>query len=216
MNCCSPINVDTGRVFSRFAGLHRVRFRLLGFERTQRQLLQGIKAAGLEHAELLEVGCGPGYLHQALLRAGAARAIGVDLSAGMLDLARAAAEAGGLAQRTDYRLGDFVALADRLPDADITILDKVVCCYPDWQALLDRSLAKTRRFYALTYPRDRGLTRLGVSLMGWGLGSMGCCYQPYLHDPKKIQARIVDHGFRMFYSALTFAWHTQVFERTAP
>ena len=42
MNCCAAINADTGRFFSRFAGLHRLRFRLFGFERTQRQLMQGI------------------------------------------------------------------------------------------------------------------------------------------------------------------------------
>ncbi len=213
MNCCSGIATDTGRFFSWLVGLHAIRFRLLGFEKTQRQLIDGIKRSDVSGAVLLEVGCGPGYLHQALLRAGAERATGVDLAEGMLSMARAEAQKGGLEQRTNYRRGDFVRIADDLPDADVTILDKVVCCYPDWQALLDKSLGKTRRLYALTFPRDQAITRTGVRFMGWGLNLFGCCYQPYVHDPEKIEARICGHGFRKVYAANTASWHTQVYAR---
>lgn len=213
MNCCSPIQTDTGRLFSWFALPHRLRFRLFGLEKTQRQLIQGIKQAGLDGAELLEIGCGPGYLHQTLLRSGAASATGVDLAEGMLTEARTAAQVAGLEKRTEYRLGDFVELANELPDADITILDKVVCCYPDWQALLDRSLEKTRRVYALTYPRDRTFTRAGGRIMSWGLNLINCCYQPYIHDPALIEQRILEHGFQKTYEVLTSGWHTQVYTR---
>jgi magnesium-protoporphyrin O-methyltransferase len=213
MSCCAPIVADTGRLFSRFAAWHRWRFRLLGFERTQRQLIEGIRQGGMEDAELLEIGCGPGYLHRELLRGGAERATGVDLSEGMLDIARSEAQREGLAERTDYRLGDFTRLADTLPDAEVVILDKVVCCYPDWQTLVDLSLRKSRRLYALTYPRDRRLTRAGLRLMRWGLGRFGCCYQPYIHDPERIQAHVREMGLRPVYQALTATWITQVFAR---
>jgi magnesium-protoporphyrin O-methyltransferase len=140
--------------------------------------------------------------------------MGVDLSTGMLAEARKAAKTAGLEDCTDYRLGDFVQLANEVPDADITILDKVVCCYPDWEALLDRSLEKTRQIYALTYPRDRISTRAGGRLLHWGMQLIHCCYQPYIHDPFKIQQRILEHGFSHSYQALTNSWHTQVYRRT--
>ena len=130
MNCCAAINADTGRFFSRFAGLHRLRFRLFGFERTQRQLIRGMSDDGIEGATLLEIGCGPGYLHRALLRSGASRATGVDLSAGMLTIARTGAQAEGLADRTAYMQGDFTQIAGQVPDADAVLLDNVICCYP--------------------------------------------------------------------------------------
>lgn len=217
MTTCCASNADTGRFFSRFAGLYHWRFRLFGFEKTQRQLIEGIRAAGFAGAELLEVGCGAGHLHQHLLEEGAARALGVDLSAAMLTMARTQASARGLEQCTRYRRGDFVQIADDLRPADITILDKVVCCYPDWQTLLDATLKTTRRVCALTYPRDRSTTRAGVRLMGFGLRLVGCCYQPYLHDPKQIQTRIHEHGFHRTYHALTASWVTEVYCReTAP
>ncbi|MFZ0257282.1 MAG: class I SAM-dependent methyltransferase [Gammaproteobacteria bacterium] len=215
MTACYTSNADTGRFFSRLAGLYRLHFRLFGFENTQRQLIEGTRRAGFRGAELLEVGCGAGHLHQRLLEDGAARALGVDLSQTLLAVAQAQAKAQGLEQRTAYRLGDFVQIADEIPEADITILDKVVCCYPDWQALVDATLTKTRRVYALTYPRDRSTTRAGVWLMRRGLRLLGCCYQPYLHDPERIQTRILDHGFRRTFKALTASWMTEVYSREA-
>lgn len=213
MTCCAPINADTGRLFSRVAGLNRLRLRWLGPEATQRQLIDGIQAEGLAGAELLEIGCGTGYLHQALLRLGAGRAIGVDLSEKMLAIARAEARTAGLGVRTEYRQGDFTGMAEDLPETDIVILDKVVCCYPDWQTLVEHSLRKTRRLYALTYPRDRALTRAGVRIMRWGLWIARCCYQPYIHDPFLIQEAIQAKGFRRVYRAKTISWLTEVYCR---
>lgn len=212
MTCCSAINADTGRFFSTFAGLHRLRHRWLGFERTQRQLMEGLRLGGIAEAQLLEIGRGPGYLHRALLREGAARAAGVDLSGRMLDIARREAQADGLAERTSYSQGDFTLIADQLPDADVTILDKVIC-YPDWEGLLARSLAKTRRLYAFTIPRDRALTRIGLAAMRWGLGRAGCCYRPFIHDLEKIADRLIASGFHHIHEARTATWVTQVYAR---
>lgn len=213
MTCCAAINQDTGRFFSRFAAWHRWRFRIFGLERTQRQLLGGIRQAGIDGATLLEVGCGPGYLHRALLRQGAERATGVDLSAGMLEIARAGAAAEGLAGRTDYLQGDFTLMADQIADADVVILDKVICCYPDWLGLVQRSLDKARRCYALTIPRDRALTRAAIKAMRWGLRGMGCCYQPFIHDPERIDGQIRAGGFRLVDQALTPLWLTRTYTR---
>ena len=213
MNCCAAINADTGRFFSRFAGLHRLRFRLFGFERTQRQLIRGVRAGGIDGATLLEVGCGPGYLHRALLGLGASQATGVDLSAGMLATALAGAKAEGLADRTVYVQGDFTQIADEIPEADVVVLDKVICCYPDWGSLVDRSLLKTRHLYAFTIPRDRALTRAGLKAMRWGLQGIGCCYQPFIHDVAQIDARILAGGFRRTYQARTAGWLTRVYAR---
>jgi magnesium-protoporphyrin O-methyltransferase len=213
MGCCSVPAADTGRFFSRLARLHRIRFKLFGFETSQRHLLEGIKQQGHTGARLLEIGCGPGYLHQALLKSGAARATGIDLSERMMVEARALARSEGLAEVTDYRQGDFVELAGELNDADVTVLDKVLCCYPDVASLVDRSLDKTRKVYGLTYPRDRALTRAGMGLMACLLRLLGSSFRPYVHDPSFIEARIVQHGFEKTYTNQTLAWLTQVYTR---
>jgi hypothetical protein len=49
--------------------------------------------------------------------------------------------------------------------------------------------------------------------MGWGLHRLGCCYEPYIHDPAAIAARVRDNGLRRVYVARTSTWLTEVYAR---
>ena len=215
MTCCQAPLADTSRFFSRCARWYRLRHQLFGFERSQQQLIEGVQQTGVEQASLLEIGCGPGYVHQTLLCGGASSALGVELSARMLTEARHLARWQGLTHRTSYRQGDFVDLASEVAPADVTILDKVVCCYPDAQLLLRLSLACTRRTFALTYPRDRALTRLDMRLAGLWLKLLGSQFRPYIHDPLAIERTVLTTGFEKRYARVTPIWLTQIYVRPA-
>ena len=186
MTSCCVHNRDTGRFFGWFARRYRKRFARKGFEPSQKQLVEGLTRSGVGGATLLEIGCGVGYLHQRLLQAGAASAVGVDLSSRMLEEARAEAIEQGMAERTDYRVGDFVELADTIAPADIVILDKVICCYPDADALVRQSARIAARVYAFTIPRDRWTVRITLWLGRSMLALIRCGFRSHVHDPKTI------------------------------
>ena len=213
MGSCCVHNRDAGRFFGWFAKLYRRRFARKGLEPSQTQLMQGLLASGINHASLLDIGCGTGYLHQRLLQAGAANATGVDLSAAMLGEARAQAREEGLAGRTDYREGDFVELADALAPADIVILDKVICCYPDADALVHTSARKAKRVYAFTIPRDRWTVRFGLAAGRILLALIRCRFRSYVHDPASIDRWLTRLGFTLVFEESTFAWLTRTYSR---
>jgi magnesium-protoporphyrin O-methyltransferase len=215
MSTCCVHNRDTGRFFGWFARRYRKRFARKGFEPSQKHLIEGLTRSGFSGATLLEVGCGVGYLHQRLLLSGAANAVGVDLSAKMLDQARAGAREQGLAERADYRQGDFVELADTLAPADIVILDKVICCYPDADALVHRSALMAKRVYAFTIPRDRWSVRFGLWAGRLLLSLIRCGFRAYVHDLPAIDRWLKDAGFERVFEDSTFAWLTRVYARRA-
>ena len=66
-----------------------------------------------------------------------------------LETARRVLKSRFASRQTEFVLGDFVALADKVT------LDRVVCCYPDDKALLEAAAARARRLVAFTYPRNR-------------------------------------------------------------
>jgi magnesium-protoporphyrin O-methyltransferase len=213
MQCCNPTPAGATRFFSWFARRSRRHYQKKGLGKAQKQLVDGIREAGFEGASVLDIGCGIGFLHQELLKAGAAHAVGVDLSEKMLAEARTLARQQRLEGQTDYRAGDFVEMAAALPDVDITILDKVVCCYPDAQTLVTRSSEKTAKVYALTYPRDHLFNRIMVALEAAFLWIIRVDFRPYVHDPDELEKWIRAQGFHKRAEQLTWVWLTQVYAR---
>jgi magnesium-protoporphyrin O-methyltransferase len=215
MTSCCTHNRDTGRFFGWFARRDRRRFASKGLEPSQKQLVEGLRRSGFAGASLLEIGCGVGYLHQRLLQDGAASAIGIDLSAKMLDEARDQARVQGLAERTEYREGDFVELADSMAPADVVILDKVICCYPDAERLVQRSAHKAARAYAFTIPRDRSSVRFALWSTSLVLKLMRCSFRARVHSPEAIDSRLTDAGFERVFQESTFIWLTRVYARAS-
>ncbi len=213
MSCCCPHSKSGGRIFSFFAKSYRRRFIKKGFEPSQIQLIKGLEQAECKDASLLEVGSGVGYLHQVLLEQGAKSAVGIDLAPEMLKEAQAWADQKGLTDRVKYLQGDFIELLDQVEVADITILDKVVCCYPHAELLVTSSAAKTRRAYALTYPRKRWFIKLVIEMMAVGLKLIRSDFRAFVHNPDDIERWIIEAGFKKSYQAQTFIWLTQIYTK---
>jgi hypothetical protein len=59
-----------------------------------------------------------------------------------------------------FQHGNMVAIAPMLSASDIVTLDRVICCYDDMPALVERSAALAERLYGVVYPRDTWWFRL--------------------------------------------------------
>lgn len=213
MTCCQQPLHGTNRFFSKNAGSYLKKFRKRGLAKEQRLLLEGIVSSDIGGMSILEIGCGVGGLHLTLLRWGAASAVGVDIAEGMLEGARTLSREFGFEERTRYLLGDFVRLEKTVASADITLLDKVVCCYEDLETLLGTSLAKTGKVYALSFPRSNLMMRLLISF-GIAAGKLlRWSFHPYWHDWQALTESIQAAGFRQTYRRATFFWDVRVFAR---
>lgn len=213
MSTCCCHAQSAGRFFSFFARRSRKRYKRKGFEASQKQLITGLEQVGYRGATVLDIGCGVGHLHQTLLEQGARSAVGIDLAPRMLAEARDWAEQRGLSDRVSYIEGDFMIL-DGIDSTDITLLDKVVCCYPDAHGLVEQSLAKTNHTYGLTYPRDRWFIRLGVGVIACLLWLIRSDFRSYVHDPVQIERWITGKGFHKRFEARTATWLTQVYAKS--
>ncbi len=213
MSCCCPEARSASKFFSFFARNYRKRYAKKGLEPSQKQLVDGLRQADFQDASLLEIGSGVGYLHQTLIEEGAASAVGIDLSPRMISEATAGAEEKGLSDHVRYIVDDFVGIEEVLEQADITILDKVICCYPDADGLVHKSLGRTRRVYALIYPRDRWFLRAGSRFIAGVFFLLRVQFRNYIHDPTMIEAWITIEGFNKKYENQTTAWLTQVYVR---
>ncbi len=164
-------------------------------------LLDALEEAGLRQRTVLDLGCGIGDLAIEAVRRGASSARGYDLSPKAIGEARRLASDRGVGDRTAFEVGDASDLD--LPSADAVVLNRVFCCYPNVDALLERSLAAAGSVYGFTMPRSTGLVGLGGRLQArlgnWWMRRRPRRYggfQVFIHDVDAIDARVRSAGFR--------------------
>ena len=214
MNTCCPRAIQgTDKFFSKTSKRYLKRFRKKGLAKEQKFLIEGISLSKIDDKTILEIGCGVGGLHLTLLQQGAHSAVGINIAQGMLEGAKALSKELNMETQTEYILGDFVQLNGKIGDEDITILDKVICCYEDVKTLLDKSLTKTRNIYALSFPKSNFLIKLFFAI-SITLGKLlRWSFHPYWHDWDAAVKRIELAGFKQMYQNATFFWDVRVFER---
>jgi magnesium-protoporphyrin O-methyltransferase len=183
-----------------------------------RRLLAEMTDVAEKRPTVLELGCGPGSLTLALLDRGASHATGIDLSPASVEVARERATAAGLGDRAEYRVGDGAAVP--LEPHDWVILDKVLCCYADLDALLARSMAAAGRRYVFVVPDSRGWWGLLGRALVWlenatnSLRGRPC--PGYVHDIAVIEGRLEAAGFRRARPSINVRfWYLAVFDRAA-
>ena len=160
MECCSVNGLD--RIFNKSRARKESNSYLKkGLDKRARKLADFLKGESLSEATLLDVGCGVGGLHLELLKHGAGKAIGVDVSPAYVEAASSLARELGFQNVVEYHVGDFVEQERDIPTADIVLLDRVVCCYPDMEPLVTAYARHAQRLYALTYPRRTWWMRVG-------------------------------------------------------
>ena len=215
MNCCCapPPTQGTNDFFSQRAAKFLRKFRKKGLDKETRLLEQGILGGAIAGASILEIGCGVGGLHMRLLQQGAATATGIDIAAGMIDGARQLSAELGLDHRVQYSIGDFAAQPEPFEKADIVIMDKVVCCYEQIDLLMRESLIRASTTYAIVFPRDTPLSRIGFQMFIAALRIIRLRFHPFWHDWEKMNGTIIASGFEEQYSASTLLWTARVYRR---
>jgi hypothetical protein len=187
-----------------------------GPDETTRALIDAVVREGVEGLSLLDIGGGIGAIQLELLAAGAIRADAVDASEAYVVTARDEAARRGYGDRISARVGDFVTLAPVVDPADVVTLDRVVCCYPDVDALLGAAAGKAARVVGLVYPRDTWWNRFaGRVINAWSWLTRDAT-RWYLHPTARVDEVMRRAGFAARRPVKrSFIWQVVLYRRAA-
>ena len=129
---------------------------------TTRLLRDGVVELGLNNGSLLDIGGGVGALTFELLERGMDAAVVADASIAYVRTAIEEAIRRKRSRSVRVVYGDVLEVSKDLPSADLVTLDRVVCCYPSYQTILDEATRHALRAIALSYPRDRWIVRAAM------------------------------------------------------
>lgn len=182
---------------ARFARRRADRYRRKGLDATAQRLVDVLAAPGVEGAAVLEIGGGAGEIGLELLRRGATSATNLELSPAYDVAASALITEAGMTGRVHRRLVDIATDPLAVEPADIVVLHRVVCCYPDVDALVGAAASLTRRRLVLTYPQQRGWIGAGLAMVNAYLRLRRCGFRTYLHPVTRIAGTAEQHGLTL-------------------
>ena len=213
-DCCTPKGYKW--VFSeRSAQNEARRYRRSGLDPTSRRIVEFLKGQGIDGRTVLEVGGGIGAIQIELLKAGAARATSVELTPTYEEVAKQLLADAGLTDRVDRRIMDFAQASDQVEQADIVIMNRVLCCYPDMPRLAGAAADHARKTLVVTFPRRTWWTRSGLGIANIVLQLTRREFHIFVHKPAEIIATSERHGLRPVVNQPGFLWQLAALGRGA-
>ncbi len=210
--CCGAEGYDE-EFSDRFARRMARRYRRRGLTRPAREIVAFLTSAGIEGASVLEIGGGVGELHVELLRRGAARATNLEIATSYEAQAQALQREAGVAGLVERRIHDIASDPGSVEPADVVVLHRVVCCYPDYERLLGAAAGKATRLLAFSHPQVNPLTRSLAWLDELPGRMKGTSFRGYLHPPEAMVAVAVRAGLQETFRASAFPWRVVGLQR---
>ena len=189
------------------------RFRKHGLTRTQERLIEFLAERGIEGATVLEIGGGVGEIQIELLRRGAASATNLEISTNYEDEALLLLEDKGMTGRVTRRFLDIATAPDDVEPADVVVLHRVVCCYPDYERLLAAAGSHARRLLVFSHPPHNGVTRLALRWDNALRRLKRNDFRAFVHTPRAMVDVLTAQGLTPRYRHHSLIWDVVGLER---
>ena len=176
-------------------------------------MVEFLERRGIEGATVLEIGGGVGEIQIELLKAGAAHAVNLELSPGYDEEAERLLHEAELEGRVDRRLHDIAVDPEGVEAADVVLLHRVVCCYPDYERLLGAAAQRARRFLVFSYPPRNAISRLFVTVENLVFRVLRKEYRSFTHPPSAMLGVLAERGLRRTFEHHTLVWQVAGLER---
>ena len=167
----------------------------------------------MEGLTLLEVGGGIGAIQIELLKAGLARAVSVELTPTYEESAAELLREAGFEDRVERRVMDFVNAGAEIEAADIVVMNRVICCYPDLPRLAGAAADHARGLLVMSFPKERWWTRAIVWMSNLGMAIMRREFRIFLHPMAQILAIGDRHGLRLSVNQPGVFWQIAALRR---
>jgi hypothetical protein len=213
-DCCSPKGYRW--IFSeRNARAEAQRYRRKGLDPTSRRMVDYLKQRGVDGRTLLEVGGGVGAIQIELLKAGVTRAVSVELTPTYEQAALELLREAGLENRVERRVLDFARSSAGFEVADIVIMNRVICCYPDMPVLAGAAAERTGEVLVMSFPKETWWTRMILAFGNLALRVTRRQFQVFIHPPDQILAEARRHGLHNAVDLPGLFWQIVAVQRAA-
>ncbi|MHA2098216.1 MAG: class I SAM-dependent methyltransferase [Candidatus Kariarchaeaceae archaeon] len=175
------------------------------------------KIVEVDASSALDIGCGAGGILLALQSKGVEKVYGVDASEEAIKLASMRFEKFGKIEGFEGIHSDMADV--QTPVTDAVSLHRVLCCFPDYIQLIEKSTAKDATVIVMTYPRSRLINKF-LTLLENGFLSLVSIFKKrirglkgYNHSEREVRSEMETRGYSLSHEKIGFYWKTEVYTK---
>jgi magnesium-protoporphyrin O-methyltransferase len=211
MSCCTDC---TNNHFGDKIALRDLNsFRTKGIKKSTKPLLQILSKLDLKGMHLLDIGGGIGVVSHGLRDSGLSEITHNDISDAYLNTFKIEFGSQLKGIKVDVLKGDFTEVSDQVDEVDIVTLDKSICCYPNYNDLVSKSIVKAKTWYAYVIPRDTWWVKLFHFFGELPKTFRGDPFKSFVYPVDKIERIVLDHGFTKYAQEYQREWLICVFRK---
>ena len=174
------------------------------------QIKQIIKDKNLVHS-VVDVGSGAGGILAELVSLGIEKGTGIDLSPKMIEAAKSRIEKC-CENKVNFIQGNFVDI--ELENHDAISMHKVMCCYFDSNALLNKAISLNPEVIAFTLLRERFLTKSIGKILFFLKKVRPSTFIIHVHKLKHLDQVLLKSGYTMVNEMKSgFIWTTRTYKK---
>ena len=108
---------------------------------------------------------------------------------------------------------DIAVEPEGIEPADVVVLHRVVCCYPDYERLLGAVAEHARQAVVFSYPPGNVLWRTWVAGANLAMRLLRREYRAFVHPPRAMLSVLEQRGFRATFARHSLVWQVAGLER---
>jgi protein-L-isoaspartate O-methyltransferase len=203
--CCG--HDDYQSVFSnRFARRQSRRYQRRGLTPAAQGIVNFATSQGITRATVLEIGGGVGQLQVELLRRGASHVTNLEISENYEAEAARLLEKAGLGNLVTRRFLDIAQAPDEVEPADVVVLHRVVCCYPDYARLLKVAASHARKTLVYSHPAANVINRVQFGAENSYRRLTRNDFRVFIHPPEGMIRAAESDGLAVTYRHHAWDW----------
>jgi magnesium-protoporphyrin O-methyltransferase len=212
MDACCKILYEN-EFDKRYAQKELERYHQHGLKNNSKPLFKLIERLNLQGKSLIDIGGGIGSLSFELIKKGIVKSTLVDISEAHIITCEQESIRMGIQHRIHCLQGDFLEKMIEIPAADLVVLDKVICCYAQYEHLIRNSVNKSKKWYAFSLPKDVWWVHVSQGLEKLWNRLKGKSFPTFIHPVKDIVGIMASSGFQKIAQSDYKEWTMMVFEK---
>ena len=155
----------------------------------------------------IDIGSGPGSVVFELAKHDLSKVIGIDLSDEMINISNRRLS------EFDYDNVEFIqssVLNFENQPIDGVSMHRMICCHPNKDEVIDKTLNLDPKVISLTIPRNRIFIKVYIKILSW-YRRLFKRFHPYYYDPQDIIQQYRENDYKLIDTRTEMIWITLTF-----